>query len=940
MTNPPSWRRLIDDPEAAAAAFPGLAGLLRGRTERRDVLRLLVAGAALGGLAGCGDPGAGDGHLVPAVIAPPGIVPGIPNVYATAAVVDGSAIGIRVVHEMGRPIRIDGNPHHPSSLGATDAITQATLLDFYDQDRAVGIQRNGVPSDRPALLAMLAELRARLAETQGAGFRVLTGTVASPSRGAALDAVLARYKQARWHQWTPVSRDAVRQGAMLAYGRAVDVIPDLTKADHVLALDSDLLSGAPGHLRFARDFASRRNPTRGPMSRVRAVEPMPSLIGSAADHRVIAGPDALHAGIAALAAAVLHNTAPSEAPGWVAAALADLRGNPGRAFLHLGPDHPAALHALVHAINEALGGRGATYTLIASPEHRPIDQAASLAALIGDMQEGHVETLLVLDANPVFSAPGFAQAMRHVARTITLAPSFDETGAASSWFVPQTHDLESWGDARGHDGTASILQPQALPLYDGIDPLVLLGLLHQPAPQSAMAAVREQWRGRLADDDAWRDALAAGAVPESAQPAASVTLQSVSLPVLPPAAPLTVLFRPDPSLWDGRFANNPWLQELPRPFTKTGWDNPLLVPPGLARREKLANGDRVMLSIGARTLALPVWIMPGQAEDAVVAQFGNGRRIVGDVGADAGFDVFPLRDATGEVKLRRIAGHVAIACTDHRNPEEGNSTDILRHATLAAFTANPAMFAKKPANDLLYRRRPPGAVAWGMSIDLNSCIGCNACVVACQAENNVPVVGKANVLREREMYWLRIDRYLDGPEKQDAHFQPVLCMHCEQAPCESVCPVGATMHDQEGINVMVYNRCVGTRFCSNNCPYKVRRFNYSAFAKQETRPPIARNPDVSVRGRGVMEKCNFCLQRVAAARIAADRDGTPERVTTACQAACPTQAFTFGDLNDAASDVAVRKKSPLDYTLLAEEATFPRVTYEARIANTTSGNTG
>ncbi len=932
-----AWRRLLEDPERAAATFPQLAGLLRRATDRRDVLRLLAAGVALGGLAGCGDPSSPDGHLVPAVIAPPGIVPGVPNHYATATVLGGSATGIVLKHVMGRPIKIEGNPLHPSSLGATDAIGQAMLLDFYDPDRGGSLQSGGVPTDRPAMLTMLAALRERLAATRGAGFRILTGAVSSPTTGAAIDAVLKVYPDARWHQWESVSRDTVRAGALLAYGAPVEIVPDLTKADVVVALDSDLLGGAPGHLRHAHDFATRRNPTRGAMSRVHAAEPTPTLIGAAADHRFVAGPQALHQGLMALAAALLRNETAGDAPAWVAPMRDDLRRAKGRAFIHLGPDHPAEPHALVHAMNEALGGRGATYRLVSSPAYRSVDHQAEMRALITDMQSGRVETLLVIDSNPAFTVPGFQEAMARVKRVVTLAPSLDETGAASHWYLPQTHPFESWGDARAHDGTATILQPQALPLYGGTDPLALLSLLVGAAPARPLDAVRQTWHDRLADANAWHDALAGGLVPDSASPRFDGALHgdaAKAAPAPPPAQAITVLFRPDPHLWDGRFANNPWLQELPRPFTKTGWDNPLLIPPALAAARGLNNGDRVALTIGSRHAEIPVWMMPGQASDVVVAQLGFGRRVVGEVGRDAGFDVYPLTAGGSDAVLRKLDGHVAIACTDHRNPLEGDSHDIVRRTTLAAFAANPQLFARHSRDELIYRRTPPGPVAWGMSIDLNACIGCNACVVACQAENNVPSVGKANVLRQREMSWLRIDRYYDGPaEAPEIGLQPLLCMQCEQAPCETVCPVGATVHDQEGINAMVYNRCVGTRFCSNNCPYKVRRFNYFDFAAAEHRPPVSRNPDVTVRQRGVMEKCNFCLQRIAEARIAADRDGVPEKVVTACQAACPTQAITFGNLADDAEAVAQRKRSPLTYVLLPEQATFPRVTYEAKIVN-------
>jgi molybdopterin-containing oxidoreductase family iron-sulfur binding subunit len=407
-------------------------------------------------------------------------------------------------------------------------------------------------------------------------------------------------------------------------------------------------------------------------------------------------------------------------------------------------------------------------------------------------------------------------------------------------------------------------------------------------------------------------------------------------PPPPPDRPLTILFRPDPSLWDGRYANNAWLQELPRPLTKLTWDNPLLIAPAKARQLKLRNGDTVRLSVGKAVMTVPIWIVPGQAPDCIVALLGSGRRHVGTVGDNAGFDFYPLTSRNDPPSLEKVAGSVDLACTDHHNLIFDMAGDIVRHGSLSRYAKEPRFLAGSEQEPHLYRWKPEGPAAWAMSVDLNACIGCNACVVACQAENNIPVVGKQQVIHEREMQWLRIDRYYEGnPDVPTSYFQPMLCMHCEQAPCEVVCPVGATVHDSEGLNVMIYNRCVGTRFCSNNCPYKVRRFNYFAFAQEEQRPPESRNPEVTVRGRGVMEKCTFCLQRIAEARIVADRDNRPVgEVRTACQAACPTQAFTFGNIADPNSDVAKRKQSPLDYALLADQNTHPRVTYEARIRNT------
>jgi MoCo/4Fe-4S cofactor protein with predicted Tat translocation signal len=943
------WRsldQLADDPSFVARVvqeFPSLADALAVPSDRRRVLKLMAAAVAMGGLGGCdvGEPG---GHLTPAVRVPPNIIPGIPNFYSTANVVNGYAAGIVVKHQMGRPIKVEGNPQHPASLGATDVFAQAQVLDFYDPDRAAAITAHGLPADPQLLQTALLTQRTKIAENHGAGFRILTGTVASPTLAKQLDTLLALYPAARWHQWEPVSRDNVWQGATLAYGTRIESVPNLAAADVILAIDSDLLSSAPGHLRFARDFASRRNPSRTQkMSRLYAVEATPTLIGSVADHRFIAGPKELHQVAMALAQAILQSASDSAAPDWVGKVAKDLIANHGRALVHIGPDQPAEMHALVHAINEKLGARGATLDLIEPVVHRPVGEGTALTDLVSDMQAGKVTSLLIIDSNPVYAAPatlGFADALKKVDFSLALTSTPNETSEAAVWAVPMAHAWESWSDSRAYDGTASILQPQALPLYDGIDVHTMVALFAESAPPTAQDAVQSTWKNQMNGDfaQAWHDALANGLVSNTASAKANVSLRaeaaSQQLPA-PPDHPLTILFRPDPSLWDGRYANNAWLQELPRPLTKLTWDNPLLVAPAKARQLKLRNGDTVSLSVGQAVMTVPIWIVPGQATDCVVALLGSGRRHVGTVGDNAGFDFYPLTGRNDPPSLEKAAGTVDLASTDHHNLIFDMAGDIVRHGSLSQYAKEPRFLASGEQEPHLYRWKPEGPAAWAMSVDLNACIGCNACVVACQSENNIPVVGKQQVIHEREMQWLRIDRYYEGnPDAPASYFQPMLCMQCEQAPCEVVCPVGATVHDAEGLNVMVYNRCVGTRFCSNNCPYKVRRFNYFAFAQEEQRPPQSRNPDVTVRGRGVMEKCTFCLQRIAEARITADRENRPVgEVKTACQAACPTQAFTFGNMADPDSEVAKRKQSPLDYAVLADQNTHPRVTYEARIRN-------
>ncbi len=951
MSRPRStlWRSLeqaADDPvflARAADEFPGLARALAEPRDRRQMLRLMAAAFALGGLGGC-DPGRPYGHLIPAVRIPANIIPAIPNFYATAHVLDGYASGIVVKHNMGRPIKVDGNPNHPASLGATGVFAQAEVLDFYDPDRAAQITAHGEPSDRQTLETALAAQRAALARSRGAGLRILTGTVTSPTLAAQLDALLRQYPEAHWHQWDPVSRDAVLRGATEGYGRPLDMVAHLEQADIVLAIDSDLLSSAPGHLRYARDFAARRNPSRTPrMSRVYAIEPTPTLIGSVADHRFIAGPNELREIVAALAAGILSDAPAGSAPDWLDTVIADLKAAQGRALVHVGPDQPAEMHTLALAMNEALGARGVTFELVEPAAHNPVDQAASLRALIAAMQAGQVTSLLIVDSNPAFAAPGnwgFTKALQRVPFSLTLARREDETALATSWFVPMTHPWEAWSDTRAYDGTATILQPQALPLYDGVSAHEILGLYMGPAPLSAEHAVKASWKDRLGRDFAtgWFDALAKGVVPRTASAKSGVGLRSTARnAALPPAKSraLNVLFRPDPSLWDGRFANNPWLQELPRPLTKLVWDNPLLIAPAQAARMRLENGDRVRLSIGTASVVAPVWIMPGQAPDCITALLGSGRRAAGSIGDGSGFDYYPLTGLDAPAVLHKESGREELASTVHHNLLLETPPEILRRGTLAEFVANPRFAANEHPEAHIYRTIPPGPAAWAMSVDLNACIGCNACVIACQAENNIAVVGKPQVLQEREMQWLRIDRYFEGSaDAPESFFEPVLCMHCEQAPCEIVCPVGATLHDSEGLNLMVYNRCIGTRFCSNNCPYKVRRFNYFGYGYEQHRPPVSWNPDVTVRGRGVMEKCTYCIQRIAEARIAADRDSRPVgEVRTACQAACPTRAFTFGNLADPESAVSKRKQSPLDFAMLEQQNTHPRTTYEALVRN-------
>ncbi len=952
LAETPGFAALV---EREAPRFRGLLGTL----ERRRFLQLMAASMALGGLSAC-DQEVEPRQLLPYVEQPPGMVPGRSRYYATAATVEGYATGVLVAHQMARPVKIEGNPDHPASLGAASAIMQASILELYDPRRAQTIVGSGEIAAWQDFVAALVDRGARLTPRGGDGLRLLTGTVTSPSLTAQIAALQQQFPAMRWHQWEPLHRDAERDAGERAFGRPLDSVYDLNAADVIFAVESDLISSVPGWLGNARHFAARRRPdeTGGKMSRVYAIDSTPTLIGAKADHRLALRPSEIAAALRHLAAALGAGPQDWKQPpganaAWLDAAAQDLQQHRGHALVHAGREQPVEIHLLAYAINGALGSFGATIRLIEPVAAAASPQRQSLQDLAADMAAGKIDTLLMLGTNPVYDAPpefDFAAALRRVPFSASLALYADETAIASTWRIPQAHEYEAWSDARAFDGTTTIQQPQVRRLYGGHSAQELLALLQGNTMPDDYALLRGYWQRRTQQqgngdfEHFWHESVRVGVVAHTA--AAAVTAApaadlAASLPSAAPAAAkgLDLLFRPDEAVRDGRFANNPWLLEMPRSFTRLTWDNAALIAPATAERLGLANEDVVLVAAQGRSLRAPVFVLPGQAPDCVTLPLGLGRRN-GGLGVNVGFDAYPLRGAahpwliergslgkTGDtLRLATVQGHDRIA-----------GRDLVHEGTLAEFEQNPRFLAPKENNQSLYPGfKYPGA-AWAMSVDLNSCVGCQACVVACQAENNVPVVGKEQVLDGREMHWLRIDRYYSGPaEAPETAFEPVPCMHCENAPCEVVCPVHATVHDHEGLNVMVYNRCVGTRFCSNNCPYKVRRFNFFAYAMEEQRPAESWNPGVTVRDRGVMEKCSYCIQRIRTAQIDADRENRPVRdgeIVTACQQACPTQAIIFGDRNDPESAVARRKASPLDYVLLGELNTRPRTSYAAIIRN-------
>jgi MoCo/4Fe-4S cofactor protein with predicted Tat translocation signal len=937
---------------------PRFAAAAMDAVDRRRFLQLMAASLALGGLSACG-PEPERRQLLPYVQQPVGIIPGRSRSYATAATLEGYATGVIVEHQMGRPIKVDGNPDHPASRGGSSALMQATILDLYDPRRSQSILHQHQIESWEAFVSAMVERRRQMLPRGGEGLRLLTGTVTSPTLAAQIAVLQQQFPAMRWHQWEPLNRDGEREAAQRAFGRPLDMLLDLSKADVIFAIESDFLSAAPGHLVYARDFAARRRPAeiKGEMSRLYAIESTPTLAGAKADHRLALRPAEIARATRYLAAAL--GAAPSAwtqqeiaQAAWLSAAAEDLKHHRGRALVHAGREQPAEIHALAHAINGALGAFDETVRLVEPVAVSPVPQGPSFAELVADMSAGKVDTLVMLGVNPVYAAPvdlGFADALRRVAVSICLSAYADETALASTWHVPAAHEYETWSDARAFDGTITILQPQVRPLYGGRSAHELLAVLQGDTLPDDYVALRARWeseaqkRGAGDFEEFWREALRRGVVENSAAPTVNATPRddlaaSLSVPKESERQALTLLFRPDSALWDGRFADNAWLLELPRPFTRLTWDNAALVAPATAARLGLADEDVVTLTAQGRSLRAPVFVLPGQASDCITLPLGFGRR-AGGLGTGVGFNAYALRiggawiaaDATltkggDRLRLATVQGHDRIA-----------GRDLVREGTLAAFRDNPDFLGRPGPKQSLYPDFPYDGDAWGMAISLNSCIGCQACVAACQAENNIPIVGKDQVLAGREMHWLRIDRYYSGsPDAPAIAFEPVPCMHCEKAPCEVVCPVQATVHDHEGINAMVYNRCVGTRFCSNNCPYKVRRFNFFGYAMKEDRVPDSWNPQVTVRDRGVMEKCTYCVQRVRAAQIDASRENRRVRdgeIVTACQQACPTEAIVFGNQNDPRSAVAQRKASPLDYALLDDLNTRPRTTYEAMIRN-------
>ena len=919
--------------------------------DRRAALQLMASGVALG-LASCGRPAE---EIVPYVTVPERLTPGIPLRFATTLPLAGFGRGVIVTSVEGRPIKIDGNPRHPASLGATDVFAEATVLSLYDPDRAKAVTNGRDVHSWDAFEQALRDQMAAERGRGGSGLRLLTSRITSPTLLAQIDALLKSFPEARWHRYEPVDDDAARAGSIIAFGRPLSAIPRLADARVAVTLDADPIGPGPAQIRQGHDFiAARKSRSAAEFLRLYAVQAAWSLTGANADHRIALDPHLIRNFALTLAselgAPVAADELPPEAARVARIAAADLKSHPRHALVLAGPTMPPEIHALSHWIN---GRLNAPVDLIEPVDPAEHGHAESLNALAEDLAARKVETLIIIGANPAYDGPGALQ-LANLIGTVPFSAHLglygDETAQCCRWHLPMSHPLESWSDLRAFEGTASIVQPLIRPLYDSRTAHELVAILLGEISPSSHGIVASNWRARSGSNDFtawWREVLHNGVIPDTA--ARPVASPSPALPEIQPASAadgFALTIAPDPSVWDGSFANNAWLQECPQPLTTQVWGNALHLAPADAMRLGVVDGDVVRLQVGTAAIDAPVLVRTGQAENVVAATLGYGRRSAGAIGDGVGFDVSELRTPDhpwlrSGVGLTKTGTTQNLLLVQKQFELEGEATALQPRLSLVDLAAG-----KEPVNRpgqrlaTLYPPFPYDSYAWAMVIDNAACIGCNACVVACQAENNVPVVGPHEIGVGRDMHWLRVDTYAVHGHPG---FSPVPCMHCEHAPCEPVCPVAASIHDGEGLNVQVYNRCVGTRFCQSNCPYKVRRFNFFGYADGQEYANLGAepvkavfNPDVSVRARGVMEKCTYCVQRLSRARRDAEKENRRIRggeVVTACQAACPTRAISFGDLNDPNAKIHELRKEPHLYELLGQLGTRPRTTYLARLRN-------
>jgi molybdopterin-containing oxidoreductase family iron-sulfur binding subunit len=969
------WRSLDDLSESpqfrelVAREFPQLAEDILDPRTRREFLKIMAASLGMLSLASCRWP---KETILPFAGRPEERIPGVPQQFATAMALFGNALGLLVTSYDGRPIKIEGNPLHPESEGAAHLWAQASILELYDPDRSQVVARRQagqrVVSSWEAFRAQLQSWRKEFLARGGEGLWILADGTLSPTRMALREQLLQQLPRARWVDWDPLLRSQEEQGLRQATGQQAAACLHLQRARVIVSLADDLFLRHPQGVSNARAYAHRRRDLHQPL-RLYVAEPVPTVTGAAADKRLACSPGELTGLLLGLAKALQGQGVKvplslPEAPNlnerqraFVQAAAADLARAGAQGVVAVGPALPPACHALAFALNQGLGAVGSTVSYVPAPV---VASQEDLGLLRQALERGQVRLLLVLGGNPAVTASshlGGGELLARAENLVRLGLYEDETSRYASWHIPQAHWLEAWGDVQSLEGIYSVTQPLIAPLYDGKTPEELLALFlgQETSAYELVRATFAQLAGGTFAEKAWRKTLHDGLWEGRLHGPLALRLTSEGwvsqLSAAQKEGQLWAWLEPDSKVLDGRFANNAWLQELPEPITKLTWGNALLMSPETAGALHLKHGEVVQAEVNGRELSIPVFLVPGVAAGTVGLASGYGRQAAGRVGDGVGVGVSSGAEAWGFAPVTSLRGtgrRGDVVSTQDQQAIDRLGLEALGHRLgeliRQVTPEQPAVKAKgelKPP--MPWQERPfTGQYQWGMVVDLAACIGCGACVIACQAENNIPVVGKKQVARGRQMHWIRIDRYFAGAvEEPGFAFQPVMCQHCENAPCEQVCPVAATLHNEEGLNQMVYNRCVGTRYCSNNCPYKVRRFNYFNYFKHTSEvAKLGFNPEVTIRGRGVMEKCTFCIQRIEKAKIAARNEGQPLRdgaVVPACAQTCPTQAIVFGNLADPQSQVAKLHQDPRAYGILTELNTRPRVLYLAKITNPPEG---
>ncbi|NQV42977.1 MAG: TAT-variant-translocated molybdopterin oxidoreductase [Candidatus Marinimicrobia bacterium] len=969
LAETPEFKELVEK------EFPEGADELKNPVSRRKFLSLMGASMALAGLTSCRRPVE---KIIPYVVKPEEIIPGKPQYYATNMPFGTESFGLLVESHEGRPTKIEGNKNHPASGGSSNVFMQAEMLNLYDPDRSQIILNKGKNSSWQAYRAAWKKLAAEHVETGGEGLAILSESFSSPTMMRLSEAFMEKFPQATWVTYDSVSDENIFAGIQAATGALARPKYRFKEANVVLSLDSDFLQMDSNDIPHARDFAGRRKvrSENDSMNRLYVVEGTYTITGGMADHRLRVQSGQVGMFAAALAHELSAQGLDIKAPRvnadfdkkWISSVAKDLLANRGKSLVLGGRRQPPEVHTLIALINDVLGNTNQTVAYSNNPDMQ-VSNLKSFVGLTQSMNAGKIESLVILGGNPVYQAPAgvdFAAGLKKVNHSVHLSSHVDETSANTTWHINEAHFLESWGDVSGYGG-AGIIQPLIAPLFDGKSNIDVLADLLSDEEVWAYGVIQETWRGLLGTgnfDKAWRKAVHDGFHASSRETPVSMNKSraqgavSMSRYYSSTASPddMEVIFTASFTNYDGRYANNGWMQELPDPVTKVTWDNVALISANTAKHLGVKNQDRLKISNGATDVVLPVWIQPGMADNTVALELGYGREI-GRVSTGVGSNVSILRNtsgmniASGFTAEKAFGAHILACVQDHHGfDEEKLAADaiqkrlptIVRESTLSDYQKDPEFamaFAEKNELKGMWKEHDYSeGNQWGMAIDLTSCTGCSACTIACQSENNIPVIGKDEVSNGRDMSWIRLDRYYTGDvEDPEMVFQPIACQHCEMAPCEGVCPVAATTHSDEGLNEMAYNRCIGTRYCSNNCPYKVRRFNFFNYTKDMPEiVEMAMNPDVSIRFRGVMEKCTFCVQRINVAKIDVKNEGRDLEdgdIVVACQQACPTDAIAFGNINDPNSEVSKMKAQNRDYALLGELNLQPRTSYGAKLRN-------